>query len=204
LKIVKRASWGARQPESVTLRGPWKGVVVHWFGSPRGAKKHAGCPALLRSVQRSHQAGEFNDIAYNFGVCPHGVVYELRGLAVQTGANGTTQTNREYGAIVVMIGKGDKFTDEAKVALGLAIAHVRNEPDVGRQVRRHGEITGSECPGPDIGRWVKEKRYDKAPPIVNTPLEEAIALIEASAAFKNKHRRILLAWKKLTALRKKK
>jgi N-acetylmuramoyl-L-alanine amidase len=44
----------------------------------------------------------------------------------------------------------------------------------------------------------------REPVIVNTPLEEAIALIEASAAFKNKHRRILLAWKKLTALRKKK
>jgi N-acetyl-anhydromuramyl-L-alanine amidase AmpD len=44
----------------------------------------------------------------------------------------------------------------------------------------------------------------KKPVIVNTPLEEAIALIEASAAFKNRHRRILLAWKKLTALRKKK
>jgi hypothetical protein len=40
--------------------------------------------------------------------------------------------------------------------------------------------------------------------IVNTPLEEAIALIEASSAFRDKHPRIVAAWKKLMALRKKK
>jgi N-acetyl-anhydromuramyl-L-alanine amidase AmpD len=44
----------------------------------------------------------------------------------------------------------------------------------------------------------------REPVIVNTPLEEAIALIEASTAFKDKHPRIVAAWKKLTALRKKK
>jgi N-acetyl-anhydromuramyl-L-alanine amidase AmpD len=44
----------------------------------------------------------------------------------------------------------------------------------------------------------------KKPVIVNTPLEEAIALIEASSAFRDRHPRIVAAWKKLTALRKKK
>jgi N-acetyl-anhydromuramyl-L-alanine amidase AmpD len=44
----------------------------------------------------------------------------------------------------------------------------------------------------------------KKPVIVNTPLEEAIALIEASSAFRDKHPRIVAAWKKLMALRKKK
>jgi hypothetical protein len=204
MKIVKRSEWGARQPENVTLRRAWKGVVVHWFGSPRGSKKHAGCPALLRSVQRSHQAGEFSDIAYNMAVCPHGTVYELRGLRVQTGANGTTQTNREYGSVVVMIGKGDRFTDEAKVALRLTLAHMRNQPNVGSQVRCHGEITGSECPGAEITRWVKEKRFTQRPPIVNTPLDEAIMLLEASSAFRDRHPRIVAALAKLRSLRKKK
>lgn len=211
MEIVRRSQWGARPPESVTPRKRWKGVVVHWFGSPRAAKTHGGCPGLLRSVQRSHQAGEFNDIAYNLAVCPHGVVYEGRGLKAQTGANGTTAANRDYGSVVVMIGKGDRFTDEAKVALKLAIAHVRRQPNVGREVRRHGEFTGSECPGAEIGKWVKQKRYEpapkpkpkkKVPVVVNEPLDVAIQLLEESSARRLGHPRIIRALNVLRSLRK--
>ena len=63
----------------------------------------------LRSVQRTHQAGEFNDIAYNFGVCPHGSVYELRGWNRQTGANGTTRRTRRCWRSY-MAGTGDPLS----------------------------------------------------------------------------------------------
>jgi hypothetical protein len=51
---------------------------------------------------------------------------------------------------------------------------------------------------------VKEKRFTQRPPIVNTPLDEAIALLEESSAFRNRHPRIVRALAKLKLLRKKK
>lgn len=165
MKIISRSDWGAAKPESVTR---WdvrslKGVVVHWFGIPRAAKEHDDCPALLRSVQRSHQAGEFNDIAYNHGVCPHGTIYELRGFRTQTGANGTTAANRTYAAVVYMAGTGDTLTDAGERGLAALITEWRNQ-GAGRTVIPHGKITGSTCPGPDVKEWISHRGYDKVLP----------------------------------------
>lgn len=159
--IVRRSEWGALPPESVTLRDPTTlgGVVVHWFGSPRAAKTHAACPALLRAVQRAHMAGEFNDIAYNHLVCQHGVIFEGRGFGVQTGANGNRAVNEQYAAVCVMIGKGDHPAASALDELCAAIWLWRAR-GTGREVLRHGTITGSECPGPDIGAWVDREGYE--------------------------------------------
>jgi len=86
MRLTDRSDWGAGPPESSPT--PWDvkqldGICQHWFGSPKAADTHAGCDDLLRSVQRTHQAGEYNDIAYNIGVCPHGEAYELRGGRVR-------------------------------------------------------------------------------------------------------------------------
>ena len=162
MKIVSRSEWGARPPERVTLRKPsqLKGVVQHWFGIPKAAKNHKDCPALVKSVQAAHQKGEFNDIAYNHLVCLHGVVFEGRGFGIQTGANGNSVVNREYAAVCAMIGKGDKPSGEMLVGLSEIIQEWRAK-GAGKAVRTHGSITGSECPGPDLTRWVEAKGYEK-------------------------------------------
>lgn len=164
MKIHPRKSWGATPAKAVTPVHPtrWKGVVVHWFGSPRAARTHAGCPRLIRAVQRVHKMGEYTDIAYNLLVCPHGHVYAGRGISRQGGANGTRQSNRDYVSICVMMGVGDEFTPQARIALRDTIAYVRSK-GAKRVVKRHGEITGSECPGPAISAWVEAKKYEPAP-----------------------------------------
>lgn len=162
MRIVRRAEWGARQPEEQTFWQPdqLKGVTVHWFGSPTAADTHAGCDDLLRSVQRTHQAGEYSDIAYNHAVCPHGIVYELRGFSVKTGANGTTYANDNYAAVVYMAGTGDPLTDEGKAGLTFAIGEWRNRGS-GRDVKPHGHWTGSTCPGPAVRAWLERKEYER-------------------------------------------
>lgn len=162
MKIVKRSEWGALAARSYLASDPktLEGVVVHWFGSPRAAHNHKDCPALLRSVQRGHQAGEFNDIAYGHCVCPHGIVYEGRGFYRRTGANGTGLANLRYGSVVVMMGEGDKLTGEAKNAVAETIREYRRL-GAGPKVLRHGEITGSACPGPELSAWVKAKGYER-------------------------------------------
>ena len=163
--IISRAGWGAKPPESVT---PWnvsalEGICQHWFGSPKAAATHAGCDDLLRGVQRTHQAGEFNDIAYNFGVCPHGTVYELRGWNRQTGANGTNEANKTLLAVVYMAGVGDALTPQARDAL-IALYDMAFKKGVGVKAVGHGTITGSECPGPAVRNFLASGVWRPLPP----------------------------------------
>jgi hypothetical protein len=166
--IISRAGWGAKPAESVT---PWNpaellGICQHWFGSPKAAATHAGCDDLLRSVQRSHQAGEFNDIAYNFGVCPHGSVYELRGWNRQTGANGTNDANKTLLAIVYMAGVGDPLTNAGKESL-IALYAEAFRRGVGVKAVGHGSVapTGTDCPGAQLRNFLSSGVWRPAPPV---------------------------------------
>jgi hypothetical protein len=167
MRINPRSAWGALPPERLTR---WNvrdldGVVVHWFGIPKAVKKAADVPAQLRGVQRSHQAGEFSDIAYNFAVDPFGGIWELRGWDVQTGANGTADANRRFLAVVYAAGEGDPLTEAGAKSLGWIIRQAQLR-GVGTEVRKHGSITGSACPGPAVGAWIDRKGWSLEP----TPL----------------------------------
>lgn len=165
--IIPRSQWGAIPAKSVTHRDPHdlKGVVVHWFGLPRQAHDHNGCPTLLKSVQYAHQHGEFNDIAYNHAVCPHGVVYECRGFGVQTGANGNREVNENYAAVVYMAGEHDpRPTPKALSQMAFVIRQWRLR-GAGKVVRTHGSITGSDCPGPYLRAWVHRNGWKKRVPL---------------------------------------
>jgi hypothetical protein len=166
MRLITRSGWGAARPEGVTLRDPslLKGVVVHWFGSPSSKSNHDDCDDLVRSVQRSHQAGEFVDIAYNHLVCRHGFVYEGRGFGVQTGANGWETVNEDYAAVCYMAGERDisgVYSQEGKGALS-EIVNRWLDRTAGDVVRTHGSITGSQCPGPTLTAWVEDGGW-KAP-----------------------------------------
>jgi hypothetical protein len=167
LKFVSREEWGAKPPKSVTERKPsdLSGVAVHWFGDPRAAGSHDGCIELLRGVQRSHMApGGLGvksggaDIAYNHAVCPHGVAFTLRGFGVQTGANGDAASNRSFAAVVYMGGADKKSIDKpTKEALPVLAELIRTwqAKGAGPLVKPHHFFTGSECPGPDLMKWVE-------------------------------------------------
>jgi flagellum-specific peptidoglycan hydrolase FlgJ len=166
VKFVSRSQWGAKAPKSVTKLSPRElaGVAVHWFGSPRAAKSHDGCAELLRSVQNTHMSpgglgtkNGGNDIAYNHAVCPHGHAFTLRGFGVQTGANGDSQSNSDYAAIVYMAGEGDPPpSDEAREVIADVI-RAWQKKGAGPLVKPHRFFTGSDCPGPDLLDWVDLK-----------------------------------------------
>jgi hypothetical protein len=184
MKIISRGEWGAAKPESRTARPPSQlaGVAVHWFGKPNAAKSHDGCPELLRSVQRGHMAGEFNDIAYNHAVCPHGSAYELRGFGIQTGANGFGSANRSHAAIVYMAGEGDPFTKAAKPVINELIEEWQKK-GAGPDVKPHGFFTGSKCPGPAITKWLAAGRPEdgvgpKPEPVVDDKSETPAWLMD--------------------------
>lgn len=163
VEFVSRAEWGAKPPRSVAKRDPktLAGVALHHFGSPRAAKSHDGCAALLRGIQADHMrpGGRLSpsggaDIGYSHAVCPHGFAFTLRGFGVQAGANGDARSNREYAAVVYMAGTGDKPTKEALPVLAEVI-RMWQEKGAGPLVKPHRFFTGSECPGADLLKWLE-------------------------------------------------
>ena len=167
LKFVSREEWGAKAPKAVTPRAPsdLAGVAVHWFGDPSSAASHDGCMKLLQGVQRTHMApGGLgakrggSDIAYNHAVCPHGFAFTLRGFGVQTGANGDAKSNRAYAAVVYMAGAVGKTSEKpTKEALPVLAEVIRmwQAKGAGPLVKPHHFFTGSDCPGPDLMKWVE-------------------------------------------------
>ena len=165
VQFVSRAQWGAKPPKSVSKRDPktLAGVVLHHFGSPRASKSHDGCAALLRGIQVDHMrpGGRLSpnggaDIGYNHAVCPHGHAFTLRGFGVQSGANGDARSNREYAAVVYMAGTGDKPTKEALPVIA-EVLRMWQAKGAGPLVKPHKFFTGSECPGPDLLKWLDAK-----------------------------------------------
>ena len=166
LSFVSREQWGAKPPKRVTKRDPstLSGVAVHWFALPRAAKSHSGCAGLLRGIQRDHMdkgglgtKDGANDIAYNHGVCPHGKAFTLRGFGVQTGANGDSDSNETFAAIVFMSGKGDPGPTDKAFEVIAEIIRMWQKKGAGPEVRPHQFFTGSACPGPELLKWIAKK-----------------------------------------------
>lgn len=162
---MPRSEWGAAKPKRRTPLPPDRlaGVALHWFGRPRAAREHEGCPDLLRRVQQAHlndPRERYADIAYNHAACPHGYAYELRGFGVCAGANGYRAANRSHAAVVYMAGAGDPLTEEGEDALAALIA-AWHERGAGLDVQPHGYFTGTSCPGPDVTAWLAEKQWER-------------------------------------------
>ena len=166
LSFVSREQWGAKRPKRETRRHPstLDGVAVHWFGTPKAAKSHSGCARLLRSVQEGHMApGGLdvpqggNDIAYNHGVCPHGRAFTLRGFGVETGANGGREANETFASVVFMAGEGDPGPSDQVLEIIAEIIRMWQKKGAGLAVKPHQAFTGSDCPGPQLLKWVAKK-----------------------------------------------
>lgn len=88
--FITRKAWGARPSKSVdrtfTKTG---GVVVHHSARNTAGLDHwPGCYESWRGHQRFHMDSRgWSDLAYNFGICRHGFIFEGRGWNAQNAAN---------------------------------------------------------------------------------------------------------------------
>lgn len=165
--LVSRAAAGLKPPKATPPAISSEGQTAHYGGpSPWGSRvdrssperfvataDHARCASIWRAWQSFHmrpvaEGGRgWNDIAYNSGVCPHGVRYEGRGPGVRSGANGTTAGNARSTATCYIAGEGDPLTEGAQLAFGDEF--VRMSP--ARWVHSDWKPTG--CPGDPIRAW---------------------------------------------------
>lgn len=154
--MITRAEWGARTPRLVAGINPTFGTTVHWEGPHMGSFSHDACFSYVRGIQNYHmKARNWSDIAYNFLVCPHGIVFEGRGLGRRSGANGTNDGNARAYAGCYLGGQGDPFTPDAQRALRDAVRYFDAHGNAGGGVNCHRDWKATQCPGNEICEWVK-------------------------------------------------
>lgn len=133
-----------------------EGLAVHYTGSttPLGQTTSLALSARrLEDERRFHtdpppQGRGWSDIAYNIAMDVEGRVFDARGIAFRSAANGNADVNRRYGAVTWLIGVGDKPTP----ALVDAFREWRQTHWLVRYphataVVGHRDLYSTECPG---------------------------------------------------------
>lgn len=179
MKLVTRSAWGAK-PSKYTLVyiAATEGTKVHYEGTAVPAslanpENHSKCDDRMRDIQASHLANvkeDYSDIAYNFVVCPHGYVYEGRGVHHKTAANGNQTLNHNHYSVCAMVGDSGltKPTDAQLGGIRDAIELLRNKGGAGDEIKGHRDGYATACPGEPLYAWVKKG----APrPAGNTPTQ---------------------------------
>jgi hypothetical protein len=156
VKIEARSSfgWGATRAGRAT---PSQGIVIHYDGFNRAlaAKGHAACRAYWKKTRAFHMGSTrgWVDIGYSWGVCPHGGVFEGRGLyrsqAAQPGGNST------WYSVTTMGGDSEDLTGAQIEALRDLRAWLRAEHGVGDGVRGHRDFISTSCPGDRTYKLIK-------------------------------------------------
>lgn len=159
---VSRKQAGLAAPRSTTpLNGRrMEGVAVH-HGAGRTPKAHSECAGVWRDYQRIHMTDPSDpkvDIAYSYGVCPHGYVFEGRGWKVQPGANGIPWKNGYHpnrtNFAVCAIGSGNVvFSTLVTDAIEWCINECRTKGNAGNRVRPHSYFAQTGCPDTKLRAW---------------------------------------------------
>ncbi|WP_073946534.1 peptidoglycan-binding protein [Streptomyces kebangsaanensis] len=166
MELVTRAGWGARPSRyDLVYIASTLGVKIHYEGAyvPKSLADpgaHGSCAGHMRDIQASHLANrveDYSDIAYNAAVCPHGAVFEGRGLHRKTGANGSQTLNTDDYAVLAMLGSSGLVipTDPMLDGLVDAIGWLRTGGSAGKRVLGHRDGKATACPGDPLYAWVQ-------------------------------------------------
>lgn len=170
MTIVSRAEWGARKPKSRSTgalsaksTGHWNGPTVTIGG--KTSWDHSRCPSLVRGIQNFHMDSRgWADIAYNFVVCPHGTIFEGRGLNVRNGANGTNKGNMTSHAIMWLSGERNPFTESEKRGFKECSRYIDEKTAAPAECIGHRDHKATACPGDERYSWIH-----KGMPVSGTP-----------------------------------
>lgn len=157
--LVLRETMDLRPPRSSPVPTTQNSVTFHWNGPSMLNPNHSSCLPAIRSIQSFHMdARGWNDIAYNFLVCEHGIVFEGRGSDIRNAANGTSTGNRESHGVMVMCGSGNPLTAGHRNGI-IDIAHY-----LGGNLYVHSDWVATQCPGQEISQFVRAGFPPVGPP----------------------------------------
>lgn len=186
MQLVTRAEWGAKPPTADwTYVSGTLGVKVHYEGTPVPSElpnHHEWCAGRVRDIQASHMANTsegYIDIAYSAVVCPHGYVFEGRGLHHKTAANGNGTLNQNHYAVCGMVGDSGltQPTDAMLNGIRDAIEWFQNYGGAGDEIRGHRDGYPTDCPGEPLYHWVEAGAPRPAIPApVPTPVPATVGV----------------------------
>jgi len=158
--LITREEWGAR-PRGDGAVSPFtpRGVCVHWEGTGWAWPwDHSTCDDKVRQIQAYHMDVKgWSDIAYNFLACPHGYVFEGRGLNRRSSANGTWDANTWWYAVQCMWGTAGGSAPLALLTAARdAIDYCRAEGGAGTELRGHRDLHSTDCPGDQLYAWAHQ------------------------------------------------
>lgn len=161
MQLVKRAEfgWGASTAQAAN---PHQGLVIHYDGSNQGlaGKAHSACVTYWKNTRRFHMGSSrgWSDIGYSFGACPHGEVFEGRGLdrvqAAQPGGNST------WYSCTLMAGPDETPTVAQIDAVRQLRAWLMSR-GVGPAVKGHRDFLSTSCPGDRLYRMVRDGTFSR-------------------------------------------
>ncbi|MFE6305049.1 N-acetylmuramoyl-L-alanine amidase [Nocardiopsis sp. NPDC057823] len=155
MKLITRKMWGG--PASIgSYANPTKGCVAHYNGGAIGliGKPHLACYDYVRRVHRQHLNQGWAGGGYSALACPHGYVFEMRGLdrqqAAQPGGNST------WYSIQMMVGGNEKPTPEMIQAWRDYRTYIRQRRAVASAIRGHYQFISTSCPGTPTKRLIAD------------------------------------------------
>jgi hypothetical protein len=189
MPTISRAQWGAKATPAADPLSAVEvvGIAVHW---PAMAKSLRGVPAVsaaLRSWQAYHLSKGWRDIAYQVAVDQDGNRYILRGLDGVSAANGDTDTNRRYGAVLVVLAPGEAPTPAMLDELRRVVADHRRLFPKSTRVVGHKDIRPepTACPGPVMESIINSGLLEPVDP----KREERLAKLAVARKRRDKWRR---------------
>ena len=142
------------------------GVALHWPATSTPIRGVDDVMAALRDWQDYHMDTKgWSDIAYQVAVDQDGNRYLLRGLSVQSAANGDTDVNERFGAVLLILAAGEQPSAAMVAETQRVVADHRALFPNSSQIVGHAEIRpgGTECPGPIVLRLIDEGAF--TPPV---------------------------------------
>jgi hypothetical protein len=175
MQFVRRADfgWGS---SGASYAHPTRGLVIHYDGSDQGlaGKPHSACVTYWKNTRRFHTgpSRQWVDIGYSFGACPHGYVFEGRGLGKTQAAQPTGNTT--YYSCTLMSGPGEKPTQAQIEAVRELRAWLMSK-GVGPLVKGHRDFYSTSCPGDHLYRLVQDGTFSKPPTSASSVEEDDMA-----------------------------
>ena len=130
---LPRSAWRARAATNAAslVRSEVLNLAFHWPGmsKPINAVGDAGkarVASALRGWQAYHMDGRgWSDIAYQVAIDQEGRAWTLRGINIRSGANGDATVNRKYGAVLLVLGPGEKPSAKMTATAKAVVADYR-------------------------------------------------------------------------------
>jgi hypothetical protein len=165
-----RKEWGARRRRHHPGRlepAQVDGIALHWPAMSGRVHTVAGAIASLRGWQNYHMDGHgWSDIAYQEAFDQLGNVYVLRGLKNRSAANGTTDTNGRFGALLLIVGPGEQPSQAMIASVRRRIARHRELFPGSRRIVGHGDLKSTTCPGNVVRDLIADGVFEPRVPAV--------------------------------------